>query len=138
RHHYAVGKRDDVVDVTEGFGLFYLGDDRSLRLVSLEYIAHCLDVGCFSDKRQGDPVDIMLHSEFQVYEILFRKGRCGNLCEGKVDPFSRLKRSTMYDLRDNFFLPHFGDLQFDRSEEHTSELQSRENLVCRLLLDKKK
>src|SRR5690606_41818756 len=30
------------------------------------------------------------------------------------------------------FLPH------DRSEEHTSELQSRENLVCRLLLEKKK
>src|SRR5436309_8103745 len=25
-----------------------------------------------------------------------------------------------------------------RSEEHTSELQSRENLVCRLLLEKKK
>src|SRR5690606_39355771 len=31
-------------------------------------------------------------------------------------------------------------LQLDvtRSEEHTSELQSRENLVCRLLLEKKK
>src|SRR5436309_14197991 len=30
-------------------------------------------------------------------------------------------------------------LQMDsRSEEHTSELQSRENLVCRLLLEKKK
>src|SRR5690606_42109038 len=28
--------------------------------------------------------------------------------------------------------------QDDRSEEHTSELQSRENLVCRLLLEKKK
>src|SRR5690606_42124495 len=27
---------------------------------------------------------------------------------------------------------------FKRSEEHTSELQSRENLVCRLLLEKKK
>src|SRR5690606_40165855 len=26
---------------------------------------------------------------------------------------------------------------FGRSEEHTSELQSRENLVCRLLLEKK-
>ena len=25
-----------------------------------------------------------------------------------------------------------------RSEEHTSELQSRRNLVCRLLLEKKK
>src|SRR5690606_42058758 len=32
------------------------------------------------------------------------------------------------------------DLRRDhgRSEEHTSELQSRENLVCRLLLEKKK
>src|SRR5436309_11704216 len=27
---------------------------------------------------------------------------------------------------------------WSRSEEHTSELQSRENLVCRLLLEKKK
>src|SRR5690606_42124565 len=30
---------------------------------------------------------------------------------------------------------YFGNV---RSEEHTSELQSRENLVCRLLLEKKK
>src|SRR5215475_8534716 len=29
-------------------------------------------------------------------------------------------------------------LALARSEEHTSELQSRENLVCRLLLEKKK
>src|SRR5690606_39788570 len=29
-------------------------------------------------------------------------------------------------------------LSAGRSEEHTSELQSRENLVCRLLLEKKK
>src|SRR5690606_41462732 len=28
--------------------------------------------------------------------------------------------------------------RYVRSEEHTSELQSRENLVCRLLLEKKK
>src|SRR5436309_12366922 len=44
---------------------------------------------------------------------------------------------------------HRGDFEVDvdpveqrsrdaRSEEHTSELQSRENLVCRLLLEKKK
>src|SRR5690606_40757999 len=31
-----------------------------------------------------------------------------------------------------------GDETRLRSEEHTSELQSRENLVCRLLLEKKK
>src|SRR3989440_3692045 len=39
-------------------------------------------------------------------------------------------------------LPHFGlllkILLFHRSEEHTSELQSRSDLVCRLLLEKKK
>ena len=29
-------------------------------------------------------------------------------------------------------------LELGRSEEHTSELQSRTNLVCRLLLEKKK
>src|SRR3712207_7974599 len=29
-------------------------------------------------------------------------------------------------------------VQFPRSEEHTSELQSRQYLVCRLLLEKKK
>src|SRR5690606_41562781 len=27
------------------------------------------------------------------------------------------------------------DVLYDRSEEHTSELQSRENIVCRLLLE---
>src|SRR5690606_41320631 len=32
----------------------------------------------------------------------------------------------------------FVKMYVDRSEEHTSELQSRENLVCRLLLEKKK
>src|SRR6266480_6459126 len=31
-----------------------------------------------------------------------------------------------------------GDLRLARSEEHTSELQSHVNLVCRLLLEKKK
>src|SRR2546427_4413581 len=30
------------------------------------------------------------------------------------------------------------ELSGDRSEEHTSELQSQSNLVCRLLLEKKK
>src|SRR2546430_7992258 len=30
------------------------------------------------------------------------------------------------------------EVELDRSEEHTSELQSQSNLVCRLLLEKKK
>src|SRR3712207_8831076 len=32
----------------------------------------------------------------------------------------------------------FGSISSTRSEEHTSELQSRQYLVCRLLLEKKK
>src|SRR3712207_7560991 len=34
--------------------------------------------------------------------------------------------------------PHWARFQVARSEEHTSELQSRQYLVCRLLLEKKK
>src|SRR5690606_40040463 len=40
---------------------------------------------------------------------------------------------------DEFFIMNknkFVCRAIDRSEEHTSELQSRENLVCRLLLEK--
>src|SRR2546430_8575526 len=48
----------------------------------------------------------------------------GNL-EG---PFAEKARK----LRRNF------SYRVDRSEEHTSELQSQSNLVCRLLLEKKK
>src|SRR5688572_31161695 len=33
---------------------------------------------------------------------------------------------------------HRPRVRMDRSEEHTSELQSQSNLVCRLLLEKKK
>src|SRR5690606_40109238 len=36
-------------------------------------------------------------------------------------------------LRSFWYEMHWGDIP--RSEEHTSELQSRENLVCRLLLE---
>src|SRR2546430_12285172 len=35
-------------------------------------------------------------------------------------------------------LKFLGEVADERSEEHTSELQSQSNLVCRLLLEKKK
>src|SRR3712207_8561638 len=43
------------------------------------------------------------------------------------------RRSLRIDLLDDVEDP----LDEDRSEEHTSELQSRQYLVCRLLLEKK-
>src|SRR6266700_4705545 len=52
-------------------------------------------------------------------------------------PYTTLFRSQVYDGA-----PPAGTSaprpNAPRSEEHTSELQSRENLVCRLLLEKKK
>src|SRR5436309_11637052 len=47
---------------------------------------------------------------------------------GMVCMINRLTRGLSSSVR----------LGMTRSEEHTSELQSRENLVCRLLLEKKK
>src|SRR5688572_32669625 len=41
-------------------------------------------------------------------------------------------------LRDDGLRRHAGAQPRLRSEEHTSELQSQSNLVCRLLLEKKK
>src|SRR5690606_40154949 len=43
---------------------------------------------------------------------------------------------ALFEGTERFFRP--GYVEQCRSEEHTSELQSRENLVCRLLLEKKK
>src|SRR5690606_39510471 len=62
---------------------------------------------------------------------------------------SRLARTHGRDRRDDGArrkalwrrlerLPRAQVARTGRSEEHTSELQSRENLVCRLLLEKKK
>src|SRR3712207_7139399 len=39
---------------------------------------------------------------------------------------------------DPYYNPNLTRQSEDRSEEHTSELQSRQYLVCRLLLEKKK
>src|SRR2546422_6409495 len=41
------------------------------------------------------------------------------------------------DVEDALLASTHGGLRFARSEEHTSELQSRLHLVCRLLLEKK-
>src|SRR5258707_11902674 len=58
-------------------------------------------------------------------------------------PYTTLFRSVfmLLDWHDTLHFDRRGDGQIsreDRSEEHTSELQSRQYLVCRLLLEKKK
>src|SRR3712207_7417329 len=79
------------------------------------------------------------------YTTLFRS-------DPKVDYFSNANAGTWYvgawvdgDDGDFVWKEKAGSFQFQRasrltvrSEEHTSELQSRQYLVCRLLLEKKK
>src|SRR5947208_7976636 len=55
-------------------------------------------------------------------------------------PYTTLFRSYCREFGpfDEGALPHWTIVRFLRSEEHTSELQSPDHLVCRLLLEKKK
>src|SRR3989449_7873563 len=55
------------------------------------------------------------------------------------DQLDRIYRATPQDPRGGISPADYLDLRSEmRSEEHTSELQSRLHLVCRLLLEKKK
>src|SRR2546430_8355436 len=61
------------------------------------------------------------------YTTLFRSSICGTFGGSTRKPASRRAAETCPRRRTT-----------SRSEEHTSELQSQSNLVCRLLLEKKK
>src|SRR3712207_8611431 len=64
--------------------------------------------------------------EKTLYDVLLRDYEKGMTCE-KLDVFFTSLKAEIVPL-----------LHDIRSEEHTSELQSRQYLVCRLLLEKKK
>src|SRR2546427_6711745 len=69
------------------------------------------------------------------YTTLFRSERAeGNeIMQGSL---SCAACPATYPIRDG--VPRFVADDAYRSEEHTSELQSQSNIVCRLLLEKKK
>src|SRR2546430_11533838 len=56
--------------------------------------------------------------------------------DGPISPF--VQATTRYGRQFAAFLPALLLCERWRSEEHTSELQSQSNLVCRLLLEKKR
>src|SRR5690554_7382189 len=92
--------------------------------------------------------------------LLRREGRAGSYCPTLQEetilrpfPFCLSFHRTFYKQRDSTLCRvakygyRFSEISFSiwghiyfyfRSEEHTSELQSRPHLVCRLLLEKKK
>src|SRR5207302_3181562 len=91
-----------------------------------------------------------LSSTLFPYTTLFRSLRIGTMglgpCIEKVirgsgwkQRFKQLPYGKGIGLACSSYITGAGlPIYWNRSEEHTSELQSRENLVCRLLLEKKK
>src|SRR5690554_7050734 len=57
---------------------------------------------------------------------------------GMVDPLHEAFTGFVFKIQANMDPRHRDRIALLRSEEHTSELQSRPQLVCRLLLEKKK
>src|SRR5260370_26357401 len=66
------------------------------------------------------------------YTTLFRSSSCRRRAS------SSLRRVRSFSSSSNSIRIELLEDEKDRSEEHTSELQSHLNLVCRLLLEKKK
>src|SRR2546430_9366815 len=68
------------------------------------------------------------------YTTLFRSHDAGR----RLSVSDRQQRLVGLETAQHRDLPRSGPAPSARSEEHTSELQSQSNLVCRLLLEKKK
>src|SRR5256885_6871636 len=77
----------------------------------------------------------VVHSLFFFFFLMIRRPPRSTLF-----PYTTLFRSAQFFLQFADLPAHagLGGVQRVRSEEHTSELQSPCNLVCRLLLEKKK
>src|SRR3712207_7161003 len=74
------------------------------------------------------------------YTTLFRSGRDGTreLMQRRLELRQGLQRELPIGHSADVRLGRHDVKAGQRSEEHTSELQSRQYLVCRLLLEKKK
>src|SRR5690606_40250335 len=79
-----------------------------------------------------------LPGNFITWSREYRPIRTGGTGSGRCS-LHQLERSMIAGLSNSArAVPGASFISMARSEEHTSELQSRENLVCRLLLEKKK
>src|SRR5690606_40105514 len=87
------------------------------------------------------PYTTLFRSVLRNLQAMFDHGRLGGtgyLSILPVDQGVEHSGASAFAPNPRYFDPaNIVELAIDRSEEHTSELQSRENLVCRLLLEKK-
>src|SRR5690349_23971559 len=87
---------------------------------------------CFNDPATTESYTLSLHDALPIYVPARSDG------SGPKEPLRLDGFCEPADLRlGHRALQVGGQLVAGRSEEHTSELQSRRDLVCRLLLEKK-
>src|SRR5690554_7051443 len=79
----------------------------------------------------GLPIALEFAKKMDVIGFDINEARV-DLMKNNIDPSNELESSDFEGCSIEF------TANIDRSEEHTSELQSRPHLVCRLLLEKKK
>src|SRR5205809_4446725 len=70
------------------------------------------------------------------YTTLFRSHEIAEVLEYPLDDLVGRGQEREFEFEGRTFITQVYEM--NRSEEHTSELQSRLHLVCRLLLEKKK
>src|SRR3712207_9292669 len=87
----------------------------------------------FNDTATTEIYTLSLHDALPIWLAAFSEGAHAAVRE-ELEPLLRKgAQAIVLDLRGN----GGGLLTESRSEEHTSELQSRQYLLCRLLLEKK-
>src|SRR5690606_42154222 len=106
---------------------------RVYRVVSLGYVGP-LTMQSFPTRRSSD-LQLLVRAQTNA-EAGTRPPRFSY--EGVIDQSEKITTGTPFDDGEPSALWEATQSKLARSEEHTSELQSRENLVCRLLLEKKK
>src|SRR3712207_9309965 len=85
----------------------------------------------FNDTATTEIYTLSLHDALPIFGCTIRAARQSRCHAPRYGPAFRALLQTMPALR-------LRPWHIARSEEHTSELQSRQYLVCRLLLEKKK
>src|SRR5688572_32074401 len=93
---------------------------------------HYLSHFFFNDTATTEIYTLSLHDALPIS----RGERRGRLPEPQVAEPGLLEEPQL--ALEAARIAELGERLVDRSEEHTSELQSQSNLVCRLLLEKKK
>src|SRR2546422_7644930 len=120
----------------EGMGPLLEGGDRTLKLAVVEALTAIASPGAMRLLEQAvDDGD----RDVRIAGVRFLAQRGHRNALARVEAAVTGSKLKNADLTEKMaFFEAYGSLAGARSEEHTSELQSRLHLVCRLLLEKKK